>query len=115
MALSDDINALPTTVGEGSTGHLGNHRVIHEALKSHDADIQTAITTASTASTSVQNVEARVAAVEALADLSPESPVDGQTASLISQPDSLTRAAVISTLGTSFQETPPGSGLYTII
>ena len=85
-----------------------------DALEAQDADIQTAITTADTASTTAQNVEARVAAVEAVADLAPESPVDGQTASLISQPDSLTKAAVTAAVGAAFQETPPGSGLYTL-
>ena len=39
----------------------------------------------------------RVAALEAMAGLSPESPVDGQTANLLSQPDTLTRAALDST------------------
>ena len=97
MTLSNEINNLPAVVGEGSAGHLGNHRVIHEALKAHDADIQTAITSADTASTTAQNVEARVSSVEAMAGLSPESPVDGQTANLISQPDTLTRAALSDT------------------
>ena len=97
MTLSNEINNLPAVVGEGSAGHLGNHRVIHEALKVHDADIQTAITTADTASTTAQNVETRVTSVEAMAGLSPESPVDGQTANLISQPDTLTRAALSDT------------------
>ena len=97
MTLSNEINNLPAVVGEGSAGHLGNHRVIHEALKVHDADIQTAITTADTASTTAQNAEARVSSVEAMAGLSPESPVDGQTANLISQPDTLTRAALSDT------------------
>ena len=87
---------------------------ILDALEAQDADIQTAITTADTASTTAQNVEARVAAVEAVADLAPESPVDGQTASLISQPDSLTKAAVTAAVGAAFKETPPGSGLYTL-
>lgn len=36
MALADDINALPTTVGDGNTGHLNNHQVIHAALKDHE-------------------------------------------------------------------------------
>lgn len=97
MTLSNEINNLPAAVGEGSAGHLGNHRVIHAALKAHDADIQTAITSADTASTTAQNVEARVSSVEAMAGLSPESPVDGQTANLISQPDTLTRAALSDT------------------
>ena len=111
MTLSNEINNLPAVVGEGSTGHLGNHSVIHEALKAHDADIQTAITAAGTASTTVQNVETRVSSIEAMAGLSPESPVDGQTADLISQQGTLTRAA----LAGIFQEDPPGSGLYTIM
>ena len=95
MTLRDEINNLPAAVGEGSTGHLGNHSVIHEALKVHDADIQTAMASADTASTTVQNVEARVTSVEAMAGLSPESPVDGQTADLISQQGTLTRAALM--------------------
>lgn len=95
MTLSNEINNLPAVVGEGSAGHLGNHRVIHEALKVHDADIQAAMTSADTASTTVRDVEARVSSVEAMAGLSPESPVDGQTANLVTQPDTLTRSAVV--------------------
>ena len=94
MTLSNEINNLPAAVGEGSAGHLGNHRVIHEALKVHDADIQAAMTSADTASTTVRDVEARVSSVEAVAGLSPESPVDGQTANLVAQSDTLTSAAV---------------------
>lgn len=37
MALIDDINALPTTVGDGNTGHLNSHQVIHAALKNHES------------------------------------------------------------------------------
>ena len=85
-----------------------------DTLEAQDADIQTAMTTASTASTTAQNAEARVAAVEAVAELAPESPVDGQTASLISQPDTLTKAAVIAAVGAAFKEDPAGSGLYTL-
>lgn len=40
MALSDDINNLPTTVGDGNTGHLANHQTIHAGLKDHEARIQ---------------------------------------------------------------------------
>lgn len=36
MALSDDINNLPTTVGDGQTGHLQNHAIIHAATKDHE-------------------------------------------------------------------------------
>lgn len=58
---------------------------------------QNSAETAEQAATSAENtVDAytpRVDALEAMAGLSPESPVDGQTANLISQSDSLTRTA----------------------
>lgn len=50
----------------------------------------------------------RVATLEAMNGVSPESPVDGQTANLIGQDDTLTRAAI----NQLFQEDPPGSGLF---
>lgn len=37
MSLSDDINNLPTTVGDGNTGHLNNHQTIHTALQYHQS------------------------------------------------------------------------------
>ena len=59
---------------------------------------QTAATNAEQAAISAENkVDAytpRVDALEAMAGLSPESPVDGQTANLVSQPGTLTRAAI---------------------
>ncbi|MCT1857344.1 hypothetical protein M3C21_07315 [Micrococcus luteus] len=42
----------------------------------------------------VQSVEERQAALESLAEIGPSTPVDGQTASLVLQPDTQTRAAV---------------------
>lgn len=45
MALADDINALPTTVGDGNTGHLNNHQVIHAALKNHGTRLDGAVST----------------------------------------------------------------------
>ena len=48
------------------------------------------------------NAVSRVEALEALGGLSPESPVDGQTANLISQPDTLTRQ----TLARDFTQAP---------
>ena len=104
MTLRNEINNLPAAVGEGSAGHLGNHRVIHEALKVHDADIQAAMASADTTSATVRNVEARVSSVEAMGGLSPQSPVDGQTANLIYQSDSLTHAAVNKSVSTSLQD-----------
>lgn len=37
MALKDDINNLPSTVSDGTTGHLQNHATIHAGLKDHEA------------------------------------------------------------------------------
>ena len=55
------------------------------------------------------NAVSRVEALEAMAGLSPESPVDGQTANLISQPDTLTRTAAenaIRELAVTVREAP---------
>ena len=41
------------------------------------------------------NSVSRVSALEAMGGLSPESPADGQTANLVTQPDTLTRSAVV--------------------
>lgn len=41
MALKDDINNLPTTIGDGNTGHLGNHATIHAGVKSHETRLNT--------------------------------------------------------------------------
>lgn len=71
-----EINNLPTHVSDGQTGHLNSHQVIHHALKN------------------LEGTPSRVEALEAREGLAPESPVDGQTANLISQPDTLTRSAV---------------------
>lgn len=38
MALTDDINNLPTTPAGGASGHLNNHAIIHSALKNHESD-----------------------------------------------------------------------------
>lgn len=56
--------------------------------------VQTAVDAAESADDKVDTYTARLAAVEALGGLSTESPVDGQTASLIEQPDTLTRKAI---------------------
>ena len=40
MALADEINALPTTVGNGKTGHINNHQVIHAGLKNHESRLE---------------------------------------------------------------------------
>lgn len=45
MALSDDINALPTTVADGNTGHTVHHQTIHAALKNHNGRFPTVDTT----------------------------------------------------------------------
>lgn len=45
MALADDINALPTTVADGNSGHTGHHQTIHAALKDHNGRFPTVDTT----------------------------------------------------------------------
>lgn len=52
---------------------------------------------ATSAENKVDSYTPRVVALEAMAGLSPESPVDGQTANLLTQPDTLTRAALAAT------------------
>lgn len=47
----------------------------------------------------VDGLEVRVDSLEAVAGLSPESPIDGQTANLIQQPDTLTNAALTTAIG----------------
>ena len=58
------------------------------------ARIQVAEGVAGNADTKAGSAISRVDALEAMAGLAPESPVDGQTANLIEQPDTLTRGAV---------------------
>lgn len=53
----------------------------------------TAANRATTAENKVDSYTPRVDALEAMAGLSPESPVDGQTANLLTQPHTLTNAA----------------------
>lgn len=53
MALADDINALPITVGDGNTGHLNNHQVIHAALKDHEQRLRDLITVDTTVGTRI--------------------------------------------------------------
>lgn len=65
------------------------------------ARIQVAEGVADNADSKAGSAISRVDALEAMAGLSPESPVDGQTANLIEQPDTLTRQV----LETSFVNT----------
>lgn len=58
------------------------------------ARIQVAEGVAGNADAKAGSAISRVDALEAMAGLAPESPVDGQTASLIDQPDTLTRNAI---------------------
>jgi hypothetical protein len=89
-----DIQNLPAQVGEGQTGHLHSHQIIHAALKDHEARVSYAQAVAGNAEAKADNAVARAEGIEALAELSPESPVDGQTANLIAQSDTLTRSAL---------------------
>lgn len=78
------------------------------------SNAETAAVTAGQAAVSAESkfdsYTSRVVALEALGGLSAESPVDGQTANLVLQGDSLTRASISGL----FAEDPPGSGLFTI-
>lgn len=56
MALIDDINALPTTVGDGNAGHLNNHQVIHAGLKNHASRLSTAEASLSSTTDTVTGV-----------------------------------------------------------
>lgn len=58
-----------------------------------DSKSTSATSTASTAISAASNAVTRVTALEAMGGLFPESPVDGQTANLLMQVDTLTRAA----------------------
>lgn len=89
------LDEMATTVSEAVDGELG------DAVRS----AQTAATTAAQAATSadgratsaenkVDSYTPRVVALEAMGGLTPESPVDGQTANLVQQPTTLTRAAL---------------------
>ena len=69
------------------------------------ARIQVAEGVAGNADTKAGSAISRVDALEAMAGLSPESPVDGQTANLIEQPDTLTRAALDDTYASKDLET----------
>ena len=73
---------------------------------------------ATSAENKVDSYTPRVDALEAMAGLSPESPVDGQTANLLTQPDTLTRAAldasrVDMSVGASQSTAPLGPELVT--
>ena len=80
------------------------------AAQAANSKATTAAQAATSAENKVDSYTPRVDALEAMAGLTPESPVDGQTANLVLQGDSLTRAAI----SNLFTEDPPGSGLYSI-
>lgn len=69
------------------------------------ARIQVAEGVADNADTKAGSAISRVDALEAMAGLAPESPVDGQTANLIEQPDTLTREALDDTYASKDLET----------
>lgn len=93
---------------DGEIGEVVRLAQTSATLAKHAAT--TAAQSATSAENKVDSYTPRVVALEAMAGLSPESPVDGQTANLVLQGDSLTRAAI----SNLFAEDPPGSGLYSI-
>lgn len=85
VALETDFMSVESTAGTAlSTAQVANSKAT------------TAASRATSAENKVDSYTPRVEALEAMGGLSTESPVDGQTASLIEQPETLTRAALAS-------------------
>lgn len=104
LSLSEDLGGLAGTFSEiqrwwdeNPALYLEDRAKISNALSKAEAALsnsQDAVSTASSAVSTASNSAARVTALEAMSGLSPESPVDGQTANLISQPGTLTGEAL---------------------
>lgn len=77
-----------------SEAALGTLNAVRELAKQSESAAEQSAFYAYSANQTVQAYEPRITGIEAMAGLTPESPVDGQTANLVSQPDSLTRAAL---------------------
>lgn len=86
---------MATTVSEAVDGELGTAvRNAETAAVTAGQAATSADLRATSAESKVDSYTPRVVALEALGGLSPESPVDGQTANLIEQDDTLTREAL---------------------
>ena len=68
-------------------------RAAQSTAQSAQSAASAAVSTAGAARTTATNAVDRVTALESAAGFGPSTPVDGQTASLIGQPETLTRAA----------------------
>ena len=69
-------------------------RAAQSTAQSAQSSASAAVVTAGAARDTATNADARVTALESVAGFGPSTPVDGQTASLVLQPDTQTRAAV---------------------
>lgn len=67
---------------------------INKATSVFESEAAAATIVANSAKEVSENTDARVTALESREGLTPESPVDGQTANLVTQPDTLTSGAV---------------------
>ena len=83
--------------------------------KASEEAAATSESNAAASESAVSGTISRVDALEAMAGLAPESPVDGQTANLISQPDTLTRSAIAAEIDKRVRlfEAEPGSDVTT--
>lgn len=113
LSLNEDLGGLVGTFSdiqrwwdENPALYLEDRVKISNALSKAEA----ALSTSQSATSAADNAITRVTALEASHGLGPESPIDGQTANLISQPDTLTHAAIFG----QFVESPPGSGLFSV-
>lgn len=89
------LDDMVTTVSEAVDGELG------ATVRDAQTAATTAVQAATSAESAVNSYTPRVVALEAMGGLSPESPVDGQTANLVHQPGSLTHHAVSGAVGTA--------------
>lgn len=89
------LDEMATTVSEAVDGELGD--AVRSAQTAAQVAAQEAVSAdnrATSAENKVDSYTPRVVTLEAMAGLSPESPVDGQTANLIENETTLARAAV---------------------
>ena len=101
------LDDMVTTVSEAVDGELGT--AVRNAETAAVTAGQAAVSAdgrATSAESKVDSYTPRVVALEAMGGLSPQSPVDGQTANLLSQGNTLTRNAVRSAIADSTALTP---------
>lgn len=94
-ARDEALGQVSGAVDEAVDGELGS--AVRNAQYAAETAAQAATSAdgrATSAESTVRSYTPRVIALEAMGGLSPQSPVDGQTANLLTQPDTLTNAAV---------------------